>query len=257
MRPMAWVLGIVLVWGAVKLPWEDQMDRQRREIVHGEDIPLTPDTRDLLGQELSLALLGGFRGLAATMTWISLTGAWEDKEWTRVRALADLSTTLQPKMLTFWEQGAWHLAWNASIDAEKYSGYANPSRAEVESRMWIRAGEEMLKRGLKVHPTKANLYLRLGEIYWQRLEDYDEAAEYYRLASLQEDAPGYAERFVAYALEKAGREEEAYAVWKELWPQAVERQVTQRSAWQNARQRVMEMEKKLDVPMEERIFPTD
>ncbi len=253
MKGIAAGVALLVVWGVIKPGWEASIDRQRRVIIHGADVPLTVGTRDLLGQELSLAILGGFRGLAATFSWISLTSAWEDKEWTRVRALADLATTIQPKMLLFWEQGAWHMAWNASIDAEKYAGFQNPSRARVESRKWIEAGIDMLERGLKVHPTRANLYLRMGEIYWQRLEDYPRAAEYYREAARQEDAPAYAERFVGYALEKAGQDREAYAYWKQVWPEAVARGDADRPPWRNVLSHIQDLEEKLEIPEQERI----
>lgn len=246
-------VAVIVLWGAVKPGWEESIDRQRRIIIHGQDVPLNVTTRDLLGQEMSLALLGGFRGLAATFSWISLTAAWEEKEWTRVRAMADLATTIQPKMILFWEQGAWHMAWNASIDAEKYAGHDNPSRAAVESRKWIEAGIDMLERGLRVHPTRANLYLRLGEVYWQRLEDFVRAAEYYQLAAGQADAPAYAERFVGYALEKAGRDREAYEYWRKVWPEARDRGDTDKGPWRNVLNHIRDLEEKLEIPESERL----
>jgi len=90
------------------------------------------------------------------------------------------------------------------------------ARKEYESRQWIEAGIDMLERGIRANPEKANLYQRMAELYWQRLEDYDKAAHYYRLASEKENAPAYVDRFIGYALEKAGKNEEAYAHWKKL-----------------------------------------
>ncbi|MEO0454030.1 MAG: hypothetical protein AAFY98_07830 [Verrucomicrobiota bacterium] len=245
---------LLLVWGLSKSGWEAGIDKERRLIVHGQDVPLDVNTRDLLGQELSLALLGGFRGMAATSAWMSLTGAWENKEWTRVKAMADLATTIQPKMVLFWEHGAWHLAWNASIDMETYSRQANQSRAEIEARLWIEEGRDMLLRGLQVHPNKAALYLRLADIYWQRLGDYETAADYYLQASQKEGAPAYAERFVGIALEKAGKNQEAYDYFCQLWEQVKTEPKSSQPPWQNVKRIMMELEEKLQVPEGERVF---
>lgn len=217
MRGVCLSLVLIVVWGAVKQPWEGSIAEERTRIIYGEDIPMSFALRETLGQELTLAALGGFRGLVATFLWISLTENWQERQWTRVRTLADFAVTLQPRVLFFWENGAWHLAWNASVSVKKYAEEGkSEARKEYESRQWIEAGIDMLERGIRVNPEKANLYQRMAELYWQRLEDYEQAAYYYRLASEKENAPAYVDRFIGYALEKAGKNDEAYAHWKML-----------------------------------------
>jgi len=213
------IISLVLLvsWGAIKQPWETSISEQRTQIIYGEDIPMSFELRETLGQELTLAALGGFRGLVATFLWISLTENWQERQWTRVRALADFAVTLQPRVLFFWENGAWHLAWNASVSVKKYAEEGkSEARKEYESRQWIEAGIDMLERGIRANPEKPNLYQRMAELYWQRLEDYEQAAHYYRLASERPNPPSYVDRFIGYALEKAGKLEEAHAHWKSL-----------------------------------------
>ena len=53
-------------------------------------------------------------------------------------------------------------------------------------------------------------------IYWQRLGDYRSAADYYRLALSKRDAPAYLERFVGYALDRAGDKAAALEYFREL-----------------------------------------
>ncbi|MGF1678877.1 MAG: tetratricopeptide repeat protein [Candidatus Methylacidiphilales bacterium] len=217
MKTVARILLVLVVWGMLKGPWEDRLSKERSKVTYGEDLRMSFALRETVGQNLALAALGGFRGLVATYLWISLTEAWEEQTWTRVRTLADFAVTLQPRVLFFWENGAWHLAWNASVSVSKYAPEGtSEARKDLESRRWIDAGIDMLERGIQAIPEKPTLYLRMAELYWQRLEDFDQAAHYYRLAEGKPGAPSYVPRFIGYALEKAGRLEESLNHWKML-----------------------------------------
>lgn len=217
MKSLSLALMLLLVWGGIKLPWEGRISSERSEIIYGSDIPITFELRETIGQELSLAALGGFRAIVANFLWISVTKSWEDQTWTRVRTLADLAVTLQPRVLFFWENGAWHLAWNASVSVVKYAEEGkSEERKRFESRKWIDAGIDMLERGIRANPEKHGLYLRMAELYWQRLEDFEMSAQYYRLALERQGAPSYTDRFIGYALEKAGQYEKSLAHWESL-----------------------------------------
>lgn len=217
MKSFGMALILLLVWAGIKLPWEGRISAERSKIIYGSDIPITFELRETIGQELSLAALGGFRAIVANFLWISVTQAWEDQTWTRVRTLADFAVTLQPRVLFFWENGAWHLAWNASVSVAKYVEEGkSEERKQFESRKWINTGIDMLERGIRANPEKYGLYLRLAELYWQRLEDYEMSAQYYRLALECEGAPSYTDRFVGYALEKAGKYQQSLAHWESL-----------------------------------------
>ncbi|MEM6884533.1 MAG: hypothetical protein AAF571_05825 [Verrucomicrobiota bacterium] len=217
MKPVGLVILVLLIWGGVKLPWERRIGDERSDIVYGSEIPMSFELRETLGQELSFAALGGFRALAANYLWIKVTQAWEDQVWTRVRARADMAVTLQPRTLFFWENGAWHMAWNASVSVVKYAEEdKSEERKQFESRKWIDAGIDMLERGIRANPEKYGLYLRMAELYWQRLEDYEMSAKYYRMALERPGAPTYTDRFIGYALEKAGKYEESLAHWESL-----------------------------------------
>ncbi|MDX6765584.1 MAG: hypothetical protein SFU85_02215 [Candidatus Methylacidiphilales bacterium] len=246
---------LLLAWGAVKLPWEEQMGLRRRQIMYGDTPPISFELRDSLGQGLTLAALGGFRGLAANFVWISLTGAWEEQQWTRVRTLAEFAVLLQPRVLFFWENGAWHLAWNASVAAEKYAAAGqSDGQRNRESRRWIEAGRVMLERGLLAIPEKPQLYMRLGELYQQRLQDYEAAARCYRLAAERPGAPSFAERFVGYMLEKAGRKQEAYDYWLTLWHSSAEHPPGTPRQWPKIEQQMRALERELNIPADKRVF---
>ena len=219
MKPIAAVAGalvLLLVWGGVKIPWEKAMARDQRKATYGFSGPTTVAIREKVGQGLALAALGGFRGLAANALMLQAHGAWEEQQWVRVRSALELATMLQPRVAVFWDTASWHLAWNAAVAAERYSGETSETKRKMEARRWVEAGRDLLERGTKAVPEKALLFQRLGDLYWQRLGDYQEAARCYREALSKGDAPPYLERFVGYALEKAGDKQGALEYFKNL-----------------------------------------
>lgn len=207
---------LILVWGALKLPWEIRMTRAQRLTTLGFSGPTAVAVREKVGQGLVLAALGGFRGLAANALLLQAHGAWQEQQWVRVRSALEVATLLQPRVALFWDLASWHLAWNAAVAAERYSSEPSETRRRVEARRWVEAGRELLERGTRAVPEKSLLFQRLGDLYWQRLADYQAAAACYREALTKGDAPPYLERFVGYALAKAGDKEGALAYFREL-----------------------------------------
>lgn len=207
---------VLLMWGAGKLSWEIRMTREQRMATVGFSGPTAVAMREKLGQGLALAALGGFRGLAANVLMLQAHGAWEEKQWVRVRSALEMATLLQPRVALFWDLASWHLAWNASVAAEQYSAEPSETRRRIEARKWVEAGRELLERGTRAVPEKALLFQRLGDLYWQRLSDYASAAACYREALTKRDASPYLERFVGYALEKSGDREAALEYFREL-----------------------------------------
>jgi len=206
----------ILGWGIFKLPWEIRMTREQRQATVGFSGPTAVAVREKLGQGLALAALGGFRGLAANALMLQAHGAWQEQQWVRVRSALEMATVLQPRVALFWDLASWHLAWNAAVAAERYSGEPSETRRRIEARKWVEAGRDLLERGTRAVPEKALLFQRLGDLYWQRLEDYQAAAACYREALTKGDAPAYLERFVGYALEKAGDKRGALEYFREL-----------------------------------------
>ena len=219
MSRAVWAAGgalILLVWGLSKLPWEIRMTREQRMATVGFSGPTAVAVREKLGQGFALAALGGFRGLAANALMLQAHGAWEEKQWVRVRSALEMATLLQPRVALFWDLASWHMAWNAAVAAENYGGEENETRRRIEARKWVEAGRDLLERGTRAVPEKALLFQRLGDLYWQRLADYQSAAAYYREALTKPDAPPYLERFVGYALERAGDKQAALEYFREL-----------------------------------------
>lgn len=214
--PRIFAAFLLVAWGALKVPWENRMTREQRLATMGFSGPSTIALREKLGQSMALAALGGFRGLAANALMLQAHGAWEEQQWVRVRSALEMATLLQPRVALFWDLASWHLAWNAAVAAERYSGEPSETRRRIEARKWVEAGRSLLERGTKAVPEKALLFQRLGDLYWQRLADYQAAAVCYREALAKGDAPPYLERFVGYALDKAGDKPAALEYFREL-----------------------------------------
>src|SRR5213075_3542652 len=103
----------LLVLGALKLPLErDLVALHRQEHFRGVEFNL--DLREKLGQLGFVAALSGFRAIVADALFIQAYAAWENTEWGRMLLLFRHVTTLQPRVMLFWDTAAWHMAWNAS-----------------------------------------------------------------------------------------------------------------------------------------------
>ena len=242
----------LLAWGVVKVHWEERIAKEQ-EAYRYHGFVLTRDLGDQLSQGTVFALLGGLRAVVANIFWIQVTGAWQDREWSRVRTLVNLATTLQPRFPLFWTMGAWQLAWNASVDKMENRAEKSAARRALDARFWVLQGKEILERGIKNNPEKYDLWFNLGWLEDQKLGDYLAAARNFQEAFNRPGAPKYLERFIGYDLEKGGDLTGAYAYWKKLWLSTTDRSDRTR-AWDKVETKIRELEEKLHIPAADRIF---
>ena len=259
---LALALALLVAWGAVKGRWETGLAREGTALRFGafakDGDASTQNLRsgdwNRLGQGALLGLLGGLRAVVANTIWIAIPDAWTDEEWSRVASDIDLATALQPRTVTFWNDGSWYLGWNAS--QRKLENIHEPSRARrrLDADFWARRGEDLLKRGIAANPERYELWLQLGQLEDQRLRDYPAAAEAWREAWRRPGAPRYLERFVGYEYEKGQQWDKAYAWWKMLWLSTTDH--TDRTRfWDKIAQKIEGLEDRLNVPEGERVFP--
>ena len=107
-------LAVLIVVGLLKLPVERDLARLHRE-EHFRGVEFNLDLREKLGQLGFIAALSGFRGVVADALFIQAHAAWENTQWGRMLWLFRQVTTLQPRVLMFWDIAAWHMAWNATL----------------------------------------------------------------------------------------------------------------------------------------------
>jgi hypothetical protein len=241
-------LVILLLFGAAKLPIEHELTRQHKAaFFHGAE--LTLDLREQVGQLGFLAALSGFRSLVADLLWIQAHIAWERTEWGKMALIFNNVTSLQPRALLFWDMAAWHMAWNASVAALEDPRIPRQALRVRAQRQYFKLGEDFLLRGIRNNPDRYLLYERLGILYRDKFRDHCAAAEAFSKAASFPGAPHYLERFVAYELSYCpGREREAYELLRELYQRGKEERLP------TLLSRLKEMQEKLDVPADERIY---
>ena len=201
---------VILFFGAARMNFEQQVTNEHRA-AYFNTARLDLDLRQQLGQMGFLAALSGFRSALADILWIQADSAWRRVEWGRMKLLMDTVTALQPRAMLFWDNAAWHMAWNASVaafDDRRQPREALRVKAQFE---YFKVGEDYLLRGIQNNPDRCLLYHKLGALYSIKFKDHAKAADYYEKALRFPNAPEYLKRFVAYEMaEVPGREQDAY-----------------------------------------------
>lgn len=173
------------------------------------------------GQGLTLGVLGGFRALAADFTWLRMFTIWEDRNLPATETMLRLVTTLDPRPTYFWLNGArilaydmtaWRIAAAGGFDVVP-SGVRDHFREE-QARLALRRLEE----AMQFHPASADLWIERASIELNSLHDPAAAAESYRRAWEQPNAPYYVARLYAEMLRRTGRKAEALAWLVRLHP---------------------------------------
>src|SRR6266540_7478567 len=150
---IALVVAVLLAVGAIKLPVErDLTARHRQEHFRGVEFNL--DLREKLGQLGFIAALSGFRAIVADGLFIQAHAAWENTQWGRMLLLFRQMTTLQPRVLLFWDTAAWHMAWNASVAAMNDTNQPRQALRVKAQREYFAIGKELLERGIKNNPDR-------------------------------------------------------------------------------------------------------
>ncbi len=167
-------------------------------------------------QQFIRGVLGGWRPVVADIAWLRVTTSWESRQWNRLYENIRIATRMQPESLIFWDMGAWHLAWNASL-AERNNRLESRMEVRKEQELyWVEQGKNLLEEGTIYHPTHYKLWLQLGLLHQERRHDYRAAYECFLKSSQFDGAPSYVARMAGYALEKQGDPEAALNYWEKL-----------------------------------------
>ncbi len=234
--------------GALALPIQTHLARLRAE-ADFNSTSLDLSLREQVGQMSFLAALSGFRSFVAAWDWIQAHIAWQDTEWGRMAGLIDTVTTLQPHSELYWDNGSWHMAWNAAINARNNEA-EEPSEAlrRRNERQYVELGRTLLEDGIRNNPRSPLLHERLGLLLSQRAEDHCAAAEAYAAAAAFPNAPAYVKRLAAYELAQCpDREREAYEALRALYDLGPEERKP------TVIKRLKDLEDELGIPPADRI----
>lgn len=246
---VAVLLAAALATRPLEAPAWEKVRARKPELNLGE-------MEDALGQGVVIGVLGGFRTILADFLWIRLHGVWEDREREKLVPLIRLVTTLDPRPEYFWINGARMVAYdvpNWRIREEGGYEVVPEQRQTVIDTEQARRAFALLDEALAFHPRSARLHLEKAQIYLNRLDAVEEAAEWFLKATRLPDAPRYAARIYAELLKRQEKYREAYEFLKshhaalpEDDPGAMKPVVLSR---------IRELEERLAVPPGERYAP--
>lgn len=241
------VAAALTVMGLLKLPVERDLAALHRE-QHFRSVEFNLDLREKLGQLGFIAALSGFRAIVADALFIQAHVAWENTEWGRMLLLFRHMTTLQPRVLLFWDTAAWHMAWNASVAAMNDPNQPRQTLRVKAQREYFALGKDFLERGIKNNPDRPELYEALARLYKEKYKDHEHAAEYYAKAAMLPEAAPWDRRFSAYELSYCeGRESEAYERLHSLYDKGEKERLP------TLIKRLKFLEEKLGIPEDQRI----
>jgi len=247
MRRKLLALGFLVLFGAGLIPFQAHL-AQEAKLAHFRKTALDLGLREQIGQMGFLAALSGFRSPLAAILWIQAHTAWENTAWGRMAGLFDTVTTLQPRSLLYWDMASWHMAWNASVAAMQDTKQPSEALRIRAQRQYFELGRSFLERGIRNNPDRHELYLQMAILLRDKFEDHCGSAAMFEKAAAFPDAPSYTRRFAAYEMAKCpGRENEAYQTLKKLHVEGEKQRLP------TLINLLREMEKKLDIPLEERI----
>ncbi len=247
MRLLA-LIGLILGFGALRLPLELHLN-QEHQAAQFRTAKLDLSLRERIGQANFIAALSGFRAPIADILWIQAHTAWEKTEYGIMAHLFDNVTALEPRNFYFWDNAAWHMAWNGSVFAFENPKQPRLSIRKKEQREFFDLGEDFLIRGIKNNPDSYQLRVTYALFLEQKRQDECGASEQYRVGAKLRDAPAYMERAAAIHLARCpGNEKLAYDQLRNLWQRGNdERKPTVITLLKT-------LEDQLHIPEEQRIY---
>lgn len=193
-------IAVIILLFLLLSPLQDKIDLQRKQMGFEQRLLLMP------GQVAGSLVLGGFKGLAADLLWLQVEELFHSGQSHKMLPILRSVTFLQPKFITPWAVGGWHLSYNISV-MEK-----DPKEKEA----WIQAGIDFLKEGISYNPERYDLYFELGWTFFHKVKNYPEAVRYLEIAR-KFPRPDYVDDVLAHAYEKNGQIDLAIKTWKEIF----------------------------------------
>ncbi|MFO1485032.1 MAG: hypothetical protein U1F71_16855 [Verrucomicrobiaceae bacterium] len=238
-------IAVLVIFGAAKLPLEERVTRDLRQMQMLEE-PLRLGVGEDLGQAGLAASLGGLRGLAACIFQLRAHVEFTNVNWAKVDSLYKLVTRLQPRNPRYWEEASWHMAYNAA----SYYLYNQELKPALRGQLYhdhVKRGIAILEEGLQFLPDNPRLWQKLGDTHWGRTKDFKLAGDAY-WNSFQHGGLNFSERFAAYAWAQSSDPEswkKGYAVLKRLYDE--------KKATPGLIEYLKLLEQNLHVPAERRI----
>jgi hypothetical protein len=245
------LLGILffLAFGLARLPLEQAMTTSLRDQGFKEAPPQVSWLEDF-GQ-MFFATLGGLRSLVASVGFLEAYSAWEKNDWGAVDNRMTLVTRMQPYEPTYWDEAAWHMAYNAASSFKRDKSM----RTAIQNKNFrehVQRGIDILNKGLQYLPNSHRLLETLGYIYKDRQPNPELAAAAF-LKAYENGSLPFIERLAAYELVKTGdpaSSAKAYEILKRYYDQGLPF-----TKMESIIRDLKVLEDRLKIPPEKRIRP--
>ena len=247
MKRQALLFAAILAFGGLRLHFEHALAAEQRAAgLRSSRLDLS--MREQLGQMGFVAALSGFRAIVADGFWIHAETAWERTDWARMKIDFDITTSLQPRCILFWEMASWHMSHNATVNALDNKKERETVRIR-NAREYLQIGEEYLLSGIANNPESAKLHELLASLYRDKFNDHCRAAKYYAKAAKLPRPRQYVHRFAVYELAQCpGHEREAYEQLVALYKKGEQEHLPTLLKWLGI------LQDKLAVPPAERVY---
>ncbi len=174
-----------------------------------------------LGSGVTMAVLGGFRTLAADGLWLRTYEAWLARDPVETRALIRLVTIVDDQSIRFWLEGARMLAYDLPrwrVSALQAAGAVSPEMCRQIVEEEAGAALRLLEEARRRHPASAEICIEIANIQLNVRRDLAAAADWYRRAAATPNAPYCAARIHGDLLRRLGRHRDAYFWLRGLYP---------------------------------------
>lgn len=207
-------LSLALVGGATRMLEEPAWERIKKSQPEFN----LKGMEEALGQGIVIGLLGGFRTVIADFLFIKANVHWEKKEREKTEVLLNLVTEIDPRPMFFWLNSARMIAYDIPVwRIQALGGFSKVPQVVQEKIKTEQAhrGLSIMNRAERFHPEDYRVPLERAQIFNNRLNDKEKAAQWYLVTSTYEQAPFFAGRIYAQLLRDLGRKKEAYYYLKQ------------------------------------------
>ncbi len=164
------------------------------------------------GQGLSVAILGGYRSVAANLVWLSMNRNWERRDIAGTLGKIALATSIDPRPELFWLNGARIIANDMPtwvVGLEQSDLLVETAEGRVVAGQFADRALALLEGSRPHHGENPNIYVEEAMILWRKAEDFERAADRFERALDTDDPPYHVFRVYAELLVKLGRKREA------------------------------------------------
>ena len=129
-------------------------------------------SRSRASAESAVALLGGFRSVAAEIVWFRIDWLQERGRFSEIAQLSSILSFLEPHVPEVWVYSAWNLAYNISARIPR----------EEDRWVWVEEAISLLRdRGLGWNPASHEIYREIVSLFMLKIGgNLDTASALYR-----------------------------------------------------------------------------